>query len=425
MGIKSLLSSYLSPKQMTMIKKPFMYTRYVESRIKKKYGLIEVNKDAVEDIKIYSIAGKHLFFGYYDLQQYDTKKERLLVHALDSEKCDPMRNPIDLMYINCKDGKMIPITSTKAWSWQQGARLRWHPLRSDCVLFNAVEENHYATIVWNIVEGIKIASYPIAFYDVTPDMRYGLGLNYDRLQRLRPGYGYSCFQDGTAGDSVPENEGIIRYDTTTGESKLLISLKELTKDLKVDDNVEHYINHISVAPSGKKFLFFHLWSSVHTTKWGMKLYVADIETGKKICIEDRFVVSHYSWKNDNEIIVTTGPINGNPPQYIKYDINNHSNEILEGEWLKRDGHPSCISGTDCFVSDTYPLKCLQYVFMEKGKVGQEILRVYSDPRLYEEMRCDLHPRLTSDNTHITIDSTYKNRLRQVIAIKMKSNWLDQ
>ena len=422
MGIKSVLASHLSPQQMTMIKKPVMYARFAKSKAKKTYGAIKENKDLVSGIKTYSMPGKHVFFGYYDLQQFDKDEKRLLVHVLDAQKCDPSKDAVDLMYIDCATGEFKPITSTNAWSWQQGSRLRWHPIEKDCVLFNAVEGDHYSTVVWNIQTGKKVTSYPMAFYDVTPDLKYGLSVNFDRLQRLRPGYGYSCFEDKTAGNRVPENEGIVRYDIETGESRLLVSLEDLAGRTSVTEDVEHYINHISVAPSGKKFLFFHLWSSTHTAKWDMRLYVADIETGELTCVEDQYIISHYCWKNDDELVTTTGPKNGEAPKYIKYNLSAKTSAIQEGEWLNRDGHPSYIHGTDDYISDTYPISCMQYVFMEKGSVGTEILRVYSDPRLFEEKRCDLHPRLTPDNRFITVDSTYKNRLRHVVLMKMKSGW---
>lgn len=126
-------------------------------------------------------------------------------------------------------------------------------------------------------------------------MKYGLNVNYDRLQRLRPGYGYSCFTDKTVGMSVPENEGIVRYNIETGESKLLVSLKELADRVTTSDDVEHYINHISASPSGKKSYSFTWWSSTHTTKWYMRLYIADIETGELTCVEDDCIISHYCW----------------------------------------------------------------------------------------------------------------------------------
>lgn len=422
MGIKSMLSSHLSPQQMTKIKKPVMYARYAKSIMKHTYGLREVNKDFVDDIKTYSMQGKHVFFGYYDLQQFDKAKKRLLVHVLDAQKCDPSKDSIDLMYIDRATGDFFPITSTRAWSWQQGSRLRWHPMKENCVLFNAVEGKRYATVVWNIETEKKETVYPMAFYDITPDMKYGLNVNYDRLQRLRPGYGYSCFKDTTAGMSAPENEGIVRYNIETGESRLLISLKEIAERVTATGDVEHYINHISVSPSGKKFLFFHLWSSTHTAKWDMNLYVADIETGELSCVEDDYVISHYCWKDDNELVTTTGSKNGEPPKYIKYNLIEKTSVIQQGEWLNRDGHPSYIHGGGDYISDTYPISCMQYVFKEKENVGSEILRVYSDPRLFEEKRCDLHPRLTPDNTFITVDSKYKNCLRSVVEMEMKKGW---
>lgn len=192
-----------------------------------------------------------------------------------------------------------------------------------------------------------------------------------------------------------------------------------------EEDVEHYINHISFSPSGRKFLFFHLWTSVKTTKWDMRLYVADIITGKYECIENQHIISHYCWKDDRYIIATTAAMKGENPQYIEYDLAKKASIVQEGEWLHRDGHPSYIHGLRDYISDTYPVGCMQFVFKQHEQTGTEILRVYSDPRLFDDMRCDLHPRITPDNAYITIDTTYKNKARQVISLKMRNTaWKD-
>lgn len=164
MRIKNTLKNHLSPQQMTMLKKPVMYARYAKSMVKHTYGTRRENKKLVDSIKTYSLPGKHVFFGYYDLQQFDKKEKRLLVHVLDAQKCNPATDLVDLMYIDCATGKFMPITSTKAWSWQQGSRLRWHTTKENCVLFNAAEDGHYVTVAWNIETHKQETVYPMAFY---------------------------------------------------------------------------------------------------------------------------------------------------------------------------------------------------------------------------------------------------------------------
>ena len=76
--------------------------------------------------------------------------------------------------------------------------------------------------------------------------------------------------------------------------------------------------------------------------------------------------------------------------------------------------------TDHFISDTYPQKNdFQTLFFASLKDDhyKECARIYSDPRLFGERRCDLHPRISKDGTLITIDSTMIGR-RCVIEIDL-------
>lgn len=418
MDIKRILKSHLSPKQMKAVKSLYMQVRYLSSRISKKYGMIKENTTIINRLTSFSLPNKHVFFGYYDLQQFDKDHKRLLVHVLDKKKCDPATDDAELFYIDYESGKFVPITRTKAWSWQQGSRLRWHPTKNNTILFNDFEDGHYVSVEWDLTSNQKKV-YPLPFYDITPDGKYGLSLNFARLQRLRPGYGYSRIEDDTRDISVPDNEGIVRYNLETDEQVLLVSLKDLAKITAAQDDEEHYINHISVSPSGRRFLFFHLRTSIRSSTWKASLYVTNIETGELKLIEGESVVSHYCWKNDNEIIVTTAAMNAGTADYIEYNVETGEKKFKEGELLHRDGHPSYIHGTDDFISDTYPINCVQHVFMQSGESAKELLRVYADPRLHDDMRCDLHPRISLDNTLITVDSTACDRLRRVIVMELK------
>lgn len=48
-----------------------------------------------------------------------------------------------------------------------------------------------------------------------------------------------------------------------------------------------------------------------------------------------------------------------------------------------------------------------------------MLDIYHNPRMYEEMRCDLHPRLTPDNKLFTIDTVYSKCKRSVLIFKIR------
>lgn len=422
MSIKSIIRNKLSPKQMKALKWVVMQYRYIKTR--KHLGECIVNEDYVDSYEIIGLPNKHVFFGYYDLQQLDKSGQRALIHIIDKNRCNPAEDLAGIAIYHIDEKKTEVLTQTRAWSWQQGARLRWHPCKPETVLFNDVEDGKYVTVECDIISHSRETIAPMPMYDVTPDMHYGLSVNFSRLQRLRPGYGYSTLKDDTAGISSLKEEGIFRYDFEKQESKLLISLDQLAHNCPKLKNVEHYINHISIAPSGRKFMFFHLWASIQSSIWDMNLYVADIETGEMNCIETEEIASHYSWRSDSELLVTTAALHNSQSKYILYNLDRHSKQVLKGKWLTRDGHPTAINDSDCFVSDTYPIGCEQFLFLEEREVGTELARVYADPRMFDDMRCDLHPRVSLEHKQITIDSTFNHKVRQVVLLRMRNGVLE-
>jgi len=108
--------------------------------------------------------------------------------------------------------------------------------------------------------------------------------------------------------------------------------------------------------------------------------------------------------------------------YCIYNTENKNKTILENKYLNHDGHPSIFGKERYFISDTYPLlHGMQTVFEYdlKSCVYRPLIHLYSDARLFEEKRCDLHPRVSQSEKYITIDTTCEEGCKQEILIK---NW---
>jgi len=363
---------------------------------------------------------KHVFFGYYDISQFDQDEKRLLVHVV-GKHADAHKDKAELGYYNVDTCEYTPLASTDTWCWQQGARLRWHPSRRECVLFNDLENGQYVTRIYNLAHRKEVGCLCSALYDVDSTMSFGLSVNFSRLQRLRPGYGYSKLPDATENLSAPENDGIFYIDIQNNTKKLLISLSQLAADISDPKADQHYINHISVSPDGKKFMFFHIWTLKGDTHWRTRLCVYDLITNELHIIEKQNRVSHYDWKNNNELLVTCED-SQREQYYCIYDIKKRAKTVLKNKKLNHDGHPTIFGNEGCFISDTYPLvhdmqTVFKYDFTENWY--KPIIMLYSDALLYGEKRCDLHPRVSKSEKYITLDTTCENGCRQVMLIK---NW---
>lgn len=421
MGIKAKIKKILGYKNLQRIKHLKARAKYVKTNLPGRGQRFVLHSEHWQQPKVFSLPERHVFFGYYDIQQLNPSQDKMLVTVV-AQKADTRKDMAQLKWVDLSTGEYHDIAKTKAWCWQQGARLRWHPVQDDVVLYNDVQENRYVTRAYDLCKNCEIAVFPRAFYDITPDFRYGLSLNYSRLQRLRPGYGYNSLADATENQKVPENDGIILVDLNTSQEKLIVSYEQLIRLTPEAAKEWNYINHISISPDGKRFIFFHLWVPQIGARWHAKLYTAKIDGSELTCLEDEYITSHYCWRNGNELLTTSVGFGGSESHYLVYDIHTGTRKILSNEHLKKDGHPTYMNDGDHFITDTYPLEgCMQQVFCDSVEKEdyERICDIYSDPRMFDEKRCDLHPRLTPDNQIFTIDTTYQSGSRSVLLFKHK------
>ena len=368
------------------------------------------------------LEGREVFFGYYDISPISIDNKLIL--SMSIKKNNKKSSIIDVGFFNINNPKIFhKIGESESWCWQQGSRLRWSKKDISNIIYNRIVDNNYGAVIQNInsKEIIKKINWPI--YDINSDETYGLSLNFSRLNRLRPGYGYSCFDDLSFSDKSPSNDGIFLIDILKNKSKLILSLNYLSK---IDPHqsmidADHYINHLSWNPSGNRFLFFHLWSN--PKRRYSRLFTCDKNGKDLFLLENSENVSHYSWKNDEEIIMTTH----SKKQGVRYSIyhdNTNKREIIAEDILNRDGHPSYQSGKEnIFISDTYPDKYGErklFLFnIENNK--EYILGKFNSPLKYRsDYRCDLHPRWNNDGTLVSFDSTHTN-IRTLNIIKIEDS----
>lgn len=415
MSIKTKIKRLLGHKNQQRIKALKGWVKYCKTRSNR--GLLELQSDQWAEPVVYELPDRHLFFGYYDLQQI--RGDKLLVTAVP-RKAKTNKHPAKLYWIDMTTGSFHEIGESRAWCWQQGARLRWHPTLENVVMFNDVEGERYVCHMVDLEKGL-LRTIPRALYDVTLDGKWGLSLNYARLQRLRPGYGYDTLPDTTAGQNVPSGDGIFLVDLETGVEKLIISYDSLVKNAPEAKNQQNYVNHISISPDGSRFLFFHLWTPALGARWSGRLYVADMDGANLRCIEDGFIPSHYCWNGSNTLLITSVGFGGSASYYYQYDLAAGTKERIDHPHLVQDGHPTYLSDGNRFLTDTYPQNgSIQRLLLWDGQGDVDALcRLYADPRLVEEKRCDLHPRLTADNQMITIDTTFQKGKRSVVLLRRK------
>ena len=362
------------------------------------------------------VENAQIFFGYYDHSPISNNGKICLALKIDSpqkvtvfNKAKYSSKKAEVGYFDMCDPSLgfQRIGETSTWCWQQGARLRWFPEGEGLVIYNHQTDKGYGAVIQDL-SGREIKRLSMPIYDLRNDGVLALTLNFARLHRMRPGYGYRNLPDATEGDFCPEDDGVWLYDINKSESRLLFSLQMLSgygpePSMK---EAEHYINHLSWNPSGEIFLFFHIW--VNKGKRHTRLFTSSSSGNDlKILVSDS--ASHFCWMSDHEIVVVT--TTEGRLSYKQFDIRSGKECSLETWTPHEDGHPSRFSDR-YIITDTYPDKYgQQYLFLcdsEKQKITT-LADVYSTPLSAGEVRCDLHPRVIPGSSDVCFDSVFSGR----------------
>lgn len=369
---------------------------------------------------------KHHFFGYYDKCPWNQSGHYLLAHEIDF--CDRQARrgekvTVGLIDLQCKD-EFTPLDTTEAWCWQQGSMLQWNPAQPDReVIYNSVVDNKYVAVVRDIKNGIK-RTLPMPVHFVRPDGLEAVTLDYDRLHRLRPGYGYVALPERLANEAAPDSMGVYLMDMQTGKHRLVVSLAQLAAH-KLDDRMtgaHHYINHMQYSPSGKKFLFLHRWTKPGDGRFNTRLFVINRDGSDLKLVMDTTLFSHFDWRDDNVILAWTRTKEYGAAFHL-IDLKADKVDIFGKGILAEDGHCSYSPNRKWLLNDTYPDKERQQTLMLiRVADGRrfDLGRFDSPPLFRGPIRCDLHPRFNRDGNQVCIDSTHTNGQRQIYVLDVSS-----
>jgi hypothetical protein len=377
--------------------------------------------------------GLPTWFGYFDKTPFSRDNSKVLAMAMTSAKdgsAEASRMPVRLGVFEWAEtlaGKSSfrQFAQTGTWSWQQGCMLQWFPSDPDrLVLYNTLVEGCYGSVVQDVLSGSVEMSYGMPVYAVDPFGRQGVTLNFSRLERLRPGYGYGNLPDATQADPCPDHDGVWGVDLHTGRCQMLLSLREIAglRPLPSMANAHHYVNHFLYAPDGKCFVFLHLWTSQGRRRNRLMLY--DLADGSLHVLDDQATVSHFNWLAGDRLIGFRSPHGGRAGYYVYALGPGHAVDCAPMPSLASltDGHPSLSPSGEMLVTDEYPDRGGEqalYVYSMRENSLREIGRFFSPFRYRDFLRCDLHPRWDRTGGRICFDSAHRG-MRSLFVIEVDS-----
>ncbi|HIE51283.1 MAG TPA: hypothetical protein EYP85_05955 [Armatimonadetes bacterium] len=370
----------------------------------------------------------HHFFGYYDKSPWDATGRYLL--ALETTFIDRPPAPEDVAtigLIDLQEGcRFRPLAQTHAWNWQQGTMLQWLPSAPDrLIIYNDRQEGRFVSVIRDIHTG-ETRRLPLPVYAVSHDGRSAVTLNFARVARTRPGYGYVGLPDPWAEEGAPEEDGIYWMDLTTGEHRLIISLAQMAAfrprpDMK---GAVHWFNHLLFSPDDRRFIFLHRWSPQVGKPWKTRLFTAtppspanEGQGGSDIyLVADDDLVSHFDWRDPTHILAWARK-KGLGDYYFLFTDRSVEFQIIGKGILTTDGHCSYSPDRRWILTDTYPdREHRRTLLLYQPETGRrvDIGRFYSPPELRGEIRCDLHPRWSRDGRKVCIDSAHEGHRQMYV-----------
>jgi hypothetical protein len=363
----------------------------------------------------------HHFFGYYDKCPWNASGTLLLGHeAAFNDRPPSAADSVTIGMVRLDERNHFQVlASSRAWNWQQGSMLQWHPGAPDRWIVHNDRRNGEFVAVIRDTEGRELNAYDHPIYAMSPEGRYAYSVNFARLHTHRPGYGYAGGTDRWADDPHPNHDGIHRLDLRSGHSQLIVSLAELALIGSSDEmrDAFQWINHVQVSPDGSRIGFFHI-RRTGEDGWRARLFVCASDGSDPRCLLDAEVVSHYDWL-DNRRILIWAKDKEQPGHFWLVDVAGSERSVVGAGVLVEDGHVSFSPDRRWVLNDTYPDRydmrtLMLFRWADSERIDLARLRSPKS-RWWGEIRCDLHPRWSRNGTRVCIDSVHTGERQMYVA----------
>ncbi len=403
--IASLLSA--TPRLKGFIKKIYVTVNYVFYRKNYRSKVSVHLKQGINLIQPLEEKDE-TFFGYYDKSPENANGWIIFNETtLRTTKQPSANSPLWINIINRITKECIPIGYSFSYNWQQGSRAQW--IDSNRMAYNLFDGS-YRCAIYNIKDKSveRLFDYPIQ--DSYSDKFY-LSINYSRIMRLRPDYGYRnlpLLPDNEM--NCLDNDGIWKVDIPTGNSSLILSLKDIVNLSwkETFKNALHKVNHVMISPDGEKFIFIHRWY-IGKQRFD-RLILSNFK--KLTVLADENMVSHMCWIDSNTLFGYLRHNGKNGFYYIDINTAEYKECVSLTNLGNGDGHPS-VHG-EWITIDTYPDKSrLQHLYLYNMVTDKvyKLLEVFQGIKYQGQSRCDLHPRFSPDGKRIYFDTVFEGNRR--------------
>lgn len=372
----------------------------------------EIDLDPSYKYSLVEKQGYHSFVGYYDHDPVSPSVSSLLYHSVPicySHQIEPQEGELRLYGMKDKSDRILAVTS--ALNWQLASRAQW--LDDSLIIFNDTEAGLHCSRILEVDSASVVRTFPRAIWAVSADKTIGASLNFSRISKKRPGYGYR------AGSIDGSNEVLTLFSLSDGEIIYSITLQSMLKRIGFEEFLERdpYLNHIAWSQSVTKFLtIFHVGETSSTPRMIYPVVIDYVKDRIELINSSGFF-SHHVWLENDQLLAFI-ELDGERCYAVWHESTGW--QKLSKSMPLHDGHPSPISGTSSIIIDGYPNRFgrmpLYICSTDSSSVPKKIAMVTSPVSYSGALRCDLHPRVSAGGEFIICDVPAKSG-RKILIIE--------
>lgn len=415
------------------------------------------------------------WFGYYNYDPLNCDQTKMLCNRTKNDACEIKKGmTIEVGYYDIPSGEWHHIGETDSYNWQQGAMMQWLPGEGneDKVIYNCSRNNHLISRIHDIKTG-EDRELDWSIYGITPDGKKSIALNMERSYWCRA-YHYVSVANEKYNVRVSEDDGIFEIDLWNNKRKRIVDIADVIAIDKESyfDKAKHWLEHIMISPSGKRFCFLHRFTVGGLNDYETRLFIADIDGSNLQLVADwrHYFLSHFGWDGDDAFAIYSyeSPIHAKvlrsfnasgsnktsvissakniyhrlpkPIQRWISTLRSHGNQeqttyyqyftllrdkfelakLFKNQEFDVDGHPSFTSDGLYMITDSYPdkNKNRRLLIFDKAKgVATYLGRL--NAVCEGKAACDLHPKLCRNNDYLMVDTAYDGKHHMIL---FKLNW---
>jgi len=333
------------------------------------------------------------FFGFHDLTPWSSDDARLLALRPPASD-DPRGSVCDVGQLD-ENGHFDEWTTTRAWNWQEGARLQWVGARHSVALNDLYDGRVHCRFL-DVDRGTE-QIFPVGVHTVSHSGDLATTVDYDRIAAYSRAYSYEKCEPSRSADAGAL--GLLHLDS--GEREALYH----PEASRFADGLD-YVSHTTFSPDDRRIAFFH-----NCLRRGLRinrLLVLDRVSGSVVRLTRGNWVSHYCWCG-NDTLLAFDEDEAGQRRFRIHQLGAEAPVAIEHGELLEDGHPSSAHGGRWIVLDTYPdgFMIQRLKLMDLQSVQMRTLLELRVPYRYRyEERCDFHPRWNRRGTHVCFDSAH-------------------